>query len=166
MEYSAVTHPVPFPFKKGGTFSSIEAVQMTLVSPISIRTDPSACLMKFLVTLTGRSCSLRRPSARTKLAAGFMKSPLRNWGIIVKRFPNRNETALRSAPEDRERSVCLTVQNLTGSHEIVQRLGWWAAGFRTDAITSSDGELTRFRGCGSGESIRNDCRLSRCKITN
>jgi len=47
----------------------------------------------------------------------------------VKRFPNRNETALRSAPEDRERSVCLTVQNLTGSHEIVQRLGWWAAGF-------------------------------------
>ena len=38
----------------GGTFSSIEAVQITLVSPISIRTDPSACLMKFRVTFTGR----------------------------------------------------------------------------------------------------------------
>src|SRR5215470_3783529 len=40
IEYSAVTHPVPFPFKKGGTFSSTEAVQITLVSPISIKTDP------------------------------------------------------------------------------------------------------------------------------
>jgi hypothetical protein len=40
--YSAVTQPVPEPFKNGGTESSTEAVQMTLVLPISIKQEPSA----------------------------------------------------------------------------------------------------------------------------
>jgi hypothetical protein len=43
MEYSAVTQPFPVFLKKGGTLSSMLAEQMTLVSPISMRTDPSAC---------------------------------------------------------------------------------------------------------------------------
>jgi len=41
MPYSAVTQPLPWPFRKGGTFSSMEAVQSTLVSPNSTSTDPS-----------------------------------------------------------------------------------------------------------------------------
>jgi hypothetical protein len=45
MEYSAVTQPVPFPRKNGGTLSPTDAAQMTLVSPNSIKTDPSACLI-------------------------------------------------------------------------------------------------------------------------
>jgi hypothetical protein len=43
--YSAVTHPFPVFIRNGGTFSWSEAVQTTLVSPISIITEPSACLM-------------------------------------------------------------------------------------------------------------------------
>ena len=39
--YSAVTQPFPGPFRKAGTFSSSEAVQSTLVSPNSTRTEPS-----------------------------------------------------------------------------------------------------------------------------
>ena len=41
-EYSAVTQPVPVPFKKRGTRSSTLAVQSTFVLPHSINTDPSA----------------------------------------------------------------------------------------------------------------------------
>ena len=41
MPYSAVTQPWPFPLRKGGTLSSTEAVQMTLVSPNSTSTEPS-----------------------------------------------------------------------------------------------------------------------------
>src|SRR5689334_20629894 len=52
MEYSAVTHPVPLPRRNGGTLSSTEAVQITFVSPNSTRTEPSACLVNFLVTAT------------------------------------------------------------------------------------------------------------------
>jgi hypothetical protein len=40
--YSAVIQPVPVPFKKGGTFSSMLAEQTTFVSPTSMRTEPSA----------------------------------------------------------------------------------------------------------------------------
>jgi hypothetical protein len=54
MAYSAVTHPFPLSRRNGGTFSSTDAVQITFVSPISIKTEPSACLVKFLVTFTGR----------------------------------------------------------------------------------------------------------------
>ena len=57
-------HPVPLSLKKGGTFSSSEAVQMTFVSPISIKADPSADLMKFLVIVTGRWAEHSRPSFR------------------------------------------------------------------------------------------------------
>jgi len=39
--YSAVTHPFPCPFRNGGTLSSSEAVQITLVSPNSTSTEPS-----------------------------------------------------------------------------------------------------------------------------
>jgi hypothetical protein len=39
--YSAVTQPFPWPFRKGGTLSSSDAVQITLVSPNSTRTEPS-----------------------------------------------------------------------------------------------------------------------------
>ena len=42
--YSAVTQPVPVPLRNGGTFSSTEAVQMTRVSPTSIRHEPSGYL--------------------------------------------------------------------------------------------------------------------------
>jgi hypothetical protein len=45
MPYSAVTQPLPLPRRKPGTEFSTEAVQMTRVSPHSINTEPSACLM-------------------------------------------------------------------------------------------------------------------------
>ena len=43
MAYSAVSHPLPVFFKKGGTPSSTDAEQITFVSPISMRTDPLGC---------------------------------------------------------------------------------------------------------------------------
>src|SRR5664279_6378276 len=58
MEYSAVTQPVPFPRRKGGTDSSTDAVQITRVSPNSTSTEPSACFVKFLVMHTGRNALL------------------------------------------------------------------------------------------------------------
>ena len=42
MPYSAVTQPAPLPLRKGGTFSSTEAVHSTRVLPHSISTEPSA----------------------------------------------------------------------------------------------------------------------------
>ena len=41
MPYSAVTQPWPRPFRNGGTLSSIEAVQSTLVCPKATSTEPS-----------------------------------------------------------------------------------------------------------------------------
>jgi hypothetical protein len=41
--YSAVTQPLPWPLRKGGTRSSTETVQITLVSPNSTSTEPSGC---------------------------------------------------------------------------------------------------------------------------
>ena len=41
MEYSAVTQPLPVLRRNGGTRSSTLAVQITLVSPNSTRTEPS-----------------------------------------------------------------------------------------------------------------------------
>ncbi len=79
MAYSAVTHPLFWPRRKAGTFSSTDTVQITLVSPISINTDPSAYLMKLRVILTGRSSSGRRPSTRTNadpLMASHYTRPL------------------------------------------------------------------------------------------
>jgi hypothetical protein len=54
MEYSAVTHPLPVFFRKGGTPSSTEAVQMTFVFPISIRMAPAGYLRKPPVIFTSR----------------------------------------------------------------------------------------------------------------
>ena len=45
MLYSAVTQPLPFPFKKDGTFSSTVAVQITFVPPQEIKQEPSAYLL-------------------------------------------------------------------------------------------------------------------------
>ena len=45
MPYSAVTQPWPLPRKKLGTRPSTLAVQITLVSPNSTKTEPSACLV-------------------------------------------------------------------------------------------------------------------------
>jgi hypothetical protein len=42
IEYSAVTQPVPLPFIQRGTWSSTVAVQITLVSPMAMRQEPSA----------------------------------------------------------------------------------------------------------------------------
>ncbi len=42
IEYSAVTQPFPRPCIQRGTEPSTDAVQMTLVSPISTRHEPSA----------------------------------------------------------------------------------------------------------------------------
>src|SRR5206468_9735851 len=62
--YSAVTQPSPCPFRNGGTLSSTDAVQMTLVAPNSTSTEPSGCKRKSRVTVTGRSWSGPRPSRR------------------------------------------------------------------------------------------------------
>jgi hypothetical protein len=43
MPYSAVTQPLPVFLRNGGTRSSTDAVQITLVRPDSIRTEPSGC---------------------------------------------------------------------------------------------------------------------------
>ncbi|MNP33898.1 hypothetical protein D3C76_1271620 [compost metagenome] len=45
MPYSAVIQPCPWPFRKRGTPSSMEAVHNTLVSPNSTSTEPSACFV-------------------------------------------------------------------------------------------------------------------------
>ena len=42
MEYSAVTQPLPLPRIHGGTRSSIDAVQSTLVRPKETSTEPGA----------------------------------------------------------------------------------------------------------------------------
>ena len=49
IEYSAVTQPRPVSLRKGGTFSSTVALQITLVLPQEISTDPSACMVKSLM---------------------------------------------------------------------------------------------------------------------
>src|SRR5215470_4130439 len=64
MPYSAVTQPAPLPRRKGGTDSSTEAVHKTRVSPMAIKTEPSAYLFTPMLMVTGRNSSLRRPSTR------------------------------------------------------------------------------------------------------
>ena len=68
MPYSAVTQPFPVPLRKGGVFSSMLAVQMTLVSPNSINTDPSACLVYWRVILISRAWSSWRPLGLIRLS--------------------------------------------------------------------------------------------------
>src|SRR5262249_801238 len=71
IEYSAVTHPLPEPFIKPGTLSSIDAVQITRVLPISISAEPSAVEMNSGVMLTGRICSGVRLSERKNVSLLF-----------------------------------------------------------------------------------------------
>ena len=58
MEYSALIQPVPVFLRNGGTFSSIDALQSTTVSPNSISTEPSAYFVKFLVIFISLSILL------------------------------------------------------------------------------------------------------------
>ena len=62
--YSAVTHPWPLPFRKGGTASSTLAVQITRVFPVAIRQLPQAVRTKSVSMVTGRFSSGRLPSPR------------------------------------------------------------------------------------------------------
>src|ERR1041385_1227533 len=64
MAYSAVTHPSPLPFLKGGTPSSTLAVQWTRVPPARIRQEPSAYGLAPRSSARGRSWSGDRPSGR------------------------------------------------------------------------------------------------------
>ena len=71
MPYSAVIQPWPLPFRKPGTLSSMLAVQMTLVSPHSISTEPSACLVYWRVMRMARSASTARPLGRDSNVMGM-----------------------------------------------------------------------------------------------
>src|SRR3954469_25906791 len=62
--YSAVTQPLPLLRRNGGTRSSTLAVQMTLVCPALISTDPSACIVKFGMMVVSRSSFAGRWSDR------------------------------------------------------------------------------------------------------
>src|SRR6185437_2599395 len=69
--YSAVIPPLPEPFIKPGTLSSIDAVQITRVLPISISAEPSAVEIKSGTMFTGRICSGTRLSERKNLSLLF-----------------------------------------------------------------------------------------------
>ena len=71
MLYSAVIHPFPDPFIKAGTVSSMEAVQITRVLPISISAEPSAVGIKSGTMFTGRIWSGERLSERKKVSLVF-----------------------------------------------------------------------------------------------
>ena len=65
MAYSAVSQPQFLPFRKGGTPSSTEAVQITRVPPVSIRQLPAAVDTKSTVIVCARGISQARPSLRS-----------------------------------------------------------------------------------------------------
>src|SRR6478609_5688296 len=71
MLYSAVIHPLPVPFIKPGTVSSMEAVQITRVLPTSISVEPSAVEMNSGIMFTGRICSGARWSERKNVSLLF-----------------------------------------------------------------------------------------------
>src|SRR5262249_40440110 len=70
IEYSEVIQPLPWPFRKAGTASSTDAVQITRVLPISINTAPSACPMNPGVSRTERNWSGARPSTLISIDVG------------------------------------------------------------------------------------------------
>ena len=72
MPYSAVTQPWPLPRRKGGTLSSMVAVQITLVLPHSINTEPSACGRKPGVKVIGRRASAAREVRRVAVIVFFL----------------------------------------------------------------------------------------------
>src|SRR6266699_5250899 len=73
--YSAVTQPRPPPRRQRGTSSSTLAAQSTLVEPNSTSTEPSAWSSHFLVMVTSRSWSGRRPSGREDMLASVAVAP-------------------------------------------------------------------------------------------
>ena len=75
MPYSAVTQPSPLPRRNGGTFSSIDAVTSTLVSPKPISTEPSACLVKRGSIVIVRIWSGVRPLGRMGSLLEMIESP-------------------------------------------------------------------------------------------
>src|SRR5687768_15664256 len=68
MPYSAVTQPLPLPFRNAGTRSSTLAVHSTCVCPTWISTEPSACRVKPRWMRTGRSSWPARSNDRAMLA--------------------------------------------------------------------------------------------------
>src|SRR5215813_13603893 len=64
MPYSAVTQPWPELRRNGGTFSSIEAVHRTCVSPNFARHEASAYLLMPIKSSTARISSAARPDGR------------------------------------------------------------------------------------------------------
>ena len=64
MPYSAVTQPWPLPRRKGGTFSSTDAVHSTRVSPKLTRQLPSAWMVKPGSMVMSRIWSGARPEGR------------------------------------------------------------------------------------------------------
>ena len=75
MPYSLVTQPLPEPFRNPGTPSSTVAVAMTRVWPASMRTLPSAVVMKSGVILMGRRSSGERSSVRKCHLPVFVARP-------------------------------------------------------------------------------------------
>jgi hypothetical protein len=65
MPYSAVTQPVPFPLKNGGTLSSTVAEQSRCVSPHSTRQEASANFIAPRKSRIGRRLPGSRPSTRS-----------------------------------------------------------------------------------------------------
>jgi hypothetical protein len=72
MAYSAVTHPLPVPSRKGGTRSSTLAAQITRVPPHSISTDPAGNTWNLGVIFTGRNSSGLRPSFLVVMLVPFL----------------------------------------------------------------------------------------------
>ena len=73
--YSAVTQPLPLPFRNGGTRSSTEAAQSTCVSPRAIRAEPSAWRATPVWIATGRRSPGARPSGRGVTASPSSPEP-------------------------------------------------------------------------------------------
>src|SRR5437764_8442956 len=65
IEYSAVTHPRPWPFIQRGTSLTAEAVQITRVPPAEMSADPVAVRTKPGSIATGLSSAAARPSDRS-----------------------------------------------------------------------------------------------------
>ena len=91
--YSAVSQPRPLPASHFGTESTIEAVQMTRVSPAENSADPVALRTNPGSTATGRSSSAARPWERSRrhqpcTAAGSSTCSTSPSGIWRKRVPS------------------------------------------------------------------------------
>ena len=83
--YSAVTQPLPLSRRKGGTFSSTVALQMTFVSPNSIKTEPSAYFVKFFVIRMGRSWLFSLPSYLLTLVPPLFSKKSLFRGIFIRK---------------------------------------------------------------------------------